>query len=101
LANSIAAFIELVLLLGYIRPRVGGLGGARTWTALGRSAVATAVMAAAVWAFLAFVPAGLSGGAILRGGIGVIVGGAVYALASLLVGADELRMVMRMVLQRA
>ena len=101
LANSIAAFIELVLLLGYIRPRVGGLGGARTWAALGKSGLATAVMAAAVWAFLAFAPAGLPGGAILRGGIGVIIGGAVYALASLLVGADELRMVMRMVLRRA
>jgi len=87
--------------LGYIRPRVGGLGGVRTWATLGKSGLAAAAMAAAVWAFLAFAPTGWPGGAILRGGIGVIIGGAVYALASLLVGADELRMVTRMVLRRA
>jgi putative peptidoglycan lipid II flippase len=101
LANSIAAFAEMALLLWFLRPRVSGLGSARTWTALGKSAFAAAVMAAAVWAFLAFAPAGLPGGAILRGGIGVVIGGAVYVLASLLVGADEVRTVTRMVLRRA
>ena len=101
LANSIAAFVEMTLLLWFLRPRVGGLGGARTWVALGKSGLAAAAMAAAVWAFLAFAPAGLPGGAILRGGIGVVIGGGVYALASFLVGADEVRMITRMVLRRA
>jgi len=100
LANSIAAFVEMALLLWFLRPRVGGLGGARTWVALGKATLAAAAMAAAVWAFLAFVPAGLPGGAILRGGIGVVLGGGVYALASFLVGADEVRMVTRMVLRK-
>ncbi len=100
LANSIAAFAEMSLLLWFLRPRVGGLGGARTWVALGKSGLAAAAMAAAVWAFLAFAPAGLPGGAILRSGIGVVIGGGVYALASFLVGADEVRMVTRMVLRR-
>ena len=58
LANSMAAFVEMVLLLWFIRPRVGGLGGARTWVALGKAGLAAAAMAAAVWAFLAFAPAG-------------------------------------------
>jgi putative peptidoglycan lipid II flippase len=97
LANSTAAFIELTLLLWFIRPRVGGLGGARTWAALGKATLSALAMAAAVWAFLVFAPVF---SAILRGVIGVIVGSAVYALASLLVGADEGQAVMRMVLRR-
>jgi putative peptidoglycan lipid II flippase len=97
LANSVAAFVELSLLLWFIRPRVGGLGGARTWAALGKATLSASTMAVTVWAFLGLAPAF---GAILRGVIGVIIGGAVYALASLLVGADEGRAVMRMVLRR-
>jgi len=96
LANSMAAYIELVLLMGFIRPRVGGLGGARTGLALGKAALAALVMSAAVWAFLEFAP--LSS-AILRGGIGVVTGGVVYAATSLLVGADEGKAVIRMVLR--
>ena len=98
LANSIAAYIELSLLLGFIRPRVGGLGGARTWAALGKVMIATLAMSAVVWAFLEFAP---MSSALLRGGIGVAIGGVVYAATSLLVGADEGKAVMRMVLRRA
>ena len=96
LANSMAAYIELVLLMGFIRPRVGGLGGARTGLALGKAALAALVMSAAVWAFLEFAP--LSS-AILRGGIGVVMGGVVYAATWFLVGADEGKAVIRMVLR--
>jgi len=97
LANSMAAFAEIVLLLVWIRPRVGGLGGARTWTALGKSTLSAAAMAGAVWTFLAFAPLT---GAIPRAGIGVVLGGAVYALISLLLGADEGRMAVRILLRR-
>ena len=97
LANSIAAYIELSLLLGLIRPRVGGLGGARTWAAVGRVTIATLAMSAAVWAFLEFGPAS---SALVRGSLGAAIGGVVYALASLFVGADEGRAVMRIVLRR-
>jgi putative peptidoglycan lipid II flippase len=96
LANSVAAYLELVLLMGFIRPRVGGLGGARTGSALGKAALAALVMSAAVWAFLEFAP--LSS-AILRGAIGVVTGGVVYAAMWLLVGADEGKAVIRMVLR--
>ena len=96
LANSVAAYLELVLLMGFIRPRVGGLGGARTGSALGKAALAALVMSAAVWAFLEFAP--LSS-AILRGAIGVVTGGVVYAATWLLVGADEGKAVIRMVLR--
>jgi len=98
LANSIAAFIEWGLLLWFLRPRVGGLGGVRTWVAVGKTFLSTVVMVAAVWAFLEFVPVS---GAILRAGIGAVIGGAVYALSSLLVGADEVQMVTRMIFKRA
>ena len=98
LANSLAAFAELALLLGFIRPRVQGLGGARTWTTLGKTVLAAAAMALAVWAVLEWMPVD---GAIVRAGIGVIIGGVVYALVSLVVGADELRTVARTVLRRS
>jgi putative peptidoglycan lipid II flippase len=98
LANSLAAFIELLLLTGFLRSRVGGLGGARTWAALGKAVLAALAMSAIVWAFLAFAPVS---SVILRGALGVVIGGVVYALASLLVGADEGRAVMRMMLRRA
>jgi putative peptidoglycan lipid II flippase len=98
MANSIAAYIELVLLMGFIRPRVGGLGGARTWLALVKAAVAALVMSAAVWAFLELAP---RSSAILRGGISIVIGAVVYAVTLLLVGADEGKAVIRMVLRRA
>jgi len=97
LANSIAAFVELALLLLLIRPRVGGLGGAKTWIALSKATLSALAMAVVVVSFLGFatVP-----GAILRAGIGVGIGGVVYTLALLLVGADEVRLVTRMILRR-
>jgi hypothetical protein len=63
---------------------------------LGKAALAALVMSGAVWAFLEFAP--LSS-AILRGGIGVVTGGVVYAATWLLVGADEEKAVIRMVLR--
>jgi putative peptidoglycan lipid II flippase len=98
LANSTAAFAEIALLLIWIRPRVGGLGGAKTWAALGKTILAATAMAAAVWMFLTLSPAM---NAILRAGIGVVGGGAMYATASLLLGADQARMVARMLLRKA
>jgi putative peptidoglycan lipid II flippase len=97
LANSIAAFVELALLLLLIRPRVGGLGGAKTWMALSKATLSALAMGVVVVSFLglATVP-----GAILRAGIGVGIGGVVYTLALLLVGADEVRLVTRMILRR-
>jgi putative peptidoglycan lipid II flippase len=98
MANSLAAYIELVLLMGFIRPRVGGLGGARTGSALGKAALAALVMSAAVWAFLEFAP---RSSAILRGGISIVIGAVVYAVTLLLVGVEEGKAVIRMVLRRA
>jgi putative peptidoglycan lipid II flippase len=97
MANSMAAYIELALLIGFICPRVGGLGGARTWSALGKAALATLVMSAAVWAFLEFAS---QSSAIMRGGISAVIGAVVYAVTLLLVGADEGKAMLRMVLRR-
>jgi putative peptidoglycan lipid II flippase len=98
LANSLAAFAELALLMGFIRPRMHGLGGTRTWMALGRTVFAATAMALAVRASLEWLPVN---GAIGRAGIGVIIGFVIYALISLFVGADELRMVAQTVLRRS
>jgi len=98
LANSIAAFTELALLLWFIRPRIGGLGGVRTWLALGKAVFSALAMAGAMWAFLALAPVS---NAILRGGIGAIIGSAAHILTALVIGADEIRTAMRMVLRRA
>jgi putative peptidoglycan lipid II flippase len=98
LANSIAAFVELGLLLWFLRPQVEGLGSARTWTAVGKIVLATMAMAAAVWAFLEFAPLT---SAILRAGIGIAMGGAVYAVSAFVLGIDVVRMVTRMALRRA
>ncbi|HET90294.1 MAG TPA: murein biosynthesis integral membrane protein MurJ, partial [Chloroflexi bacterium] len=48
LANSAATLVELALLLGLIRRRIGGLEGRRTLMALVKSGVAAAVMGAAL-----------------------------------------------------
>jgi putative peptidoglycan lipid II flippase len=98
LANSIAAFVELGLLVWFLRPRVVSLGGPPMWAALGKTFVSTAGMALAVWAFLAFAPVS---SAIARVGVGVVIGAAVYALLSLALGADEVRTVTRMILRKA
>jgi len=98
LANSIATSVELGLLLWFLRPRVGELGGVRTWAAVGKIALATLGMGIVVWTFLEFAPVS---SAILRGGIGILLGGGVYALLAFLIGVDELRSVTRIVLKRA
>jgi len=64
---------------------------------MGKAALAALVMSGVVWAFLEFAP--LSS-AILRGAIGVVTGGVVYVATWLLVGADEGKAVIRMVLRR-
>ncbi|MBN1889873.1 MAG: murein biosynthesis integral membrane protein MurJ [Thermoflexales bacterium] len=94
LANTIAAYLEMALLLALIRPRLGGLGGWRTAASSGKAGLASLAMGAAVWLFLA---ATSSLPSLVRGAGGVVVGAVVYGVAALLLGAEEVRLVLDMV----
>jgi putative peptidoglycan lipid II flippase len=96
-ANSLAAFLELGLLVWFLAPRVGGLGGWRTWVALGKVSAAAAMMAVAVWGVLVMAA---DASAMLRGGIAMVVGGVVFALVAWLFDVDEIRLARQFVLRR-
>jgi putative peptidoglycan lipid II flippase len=86
LANTIAAFTEMGLLLGFIWPRLGGLGGRREWYSAAKAVLASLAMGVAVWAFLAFAPLRAN---LMLAVCGVAVGAVVYGLVSLLLGTEE------------
>ena len=90
LSNSLATTVEMGVLLGLIRRRLGGLEGRRLARSLLRIGLATAVMGAAIW-MVATLLAG--GSAWLSGGLAVAAGVVVYGGSSLLLGAPEPRAV--------
>jgi len=90
LSNSLATTVEMGVLLGLIRRRLGGLEGRRLASSLLRIGLATAVMGAAIW-MVATLLAG--GSAWLSGGLAVAAGAVVYGGSSLLLGAPEPRAV--------
>jgi putative peptidoglycan lipid II flippase len=94
LANTLAAFAELVLLLWFIRPRLGGLGGWQSWQSVGKAVLASAAMGAAVWGFVALVPA--SSPWVLGAG-GILIGVVIYGVAAVLLGVSEIQTVWNMV----
>ncbi len=94
LANTLAAFAELVLLLWFIRSRLGGLGGWRVWQSVGKAGLASAAMGAAVWGFVAVVPAQSP---LILGAGGILTGVVIYGIAAVLLGAQELQAVWRLV----
>lgn len=92
LANTLATTLETLALLWLIGPRLAGLGGRRLLTTLGRGAVATLAMAAALAWFL-----GKWGDlpALIVAGGGILAGGLVYGVAAALLGRGELRQLLR------
>jgi putative peptidoglycan lipid II flippase len=90
LSNSLATTIEMAVLLGIIRRRLGGLEGARMVRSLlqiGLSAAVMGVVAGILAWLLADTSAWLSGG--LAAGAGIVV----YGGVSLIAGAPEPRSV--------
>jgi putative peptidoglycan lipid II flippase len=95
LSNSLATTVEAIVLLGLIRPRLGGLEGRRLTTLLARAGLSAALMGAALGALVWFLD---GSSAWLVGVLGIAVGLSVYGTASLLMGAPEPRMVWRSLL---
>lgn len=87
LGNSIATTAEVLVLMAILQRRWGSVEGRRILAALGRVALASAVMAGAVAAALAAAPSS----PLAQLAAGGLVGAAVYVLAGLLLGVQELR----------
>jgi len=97
LANSLATAIECLVLLLLMRRRLGGLRQEGAIRAGAASLGAAAAMAAALWAWVV-ASGGWSVYAVGLGG--VCVGGAVYWLAALVLGAPEAREMPSLLLRR-
>jgi putative peptidoglycan lipid II flippase len=97
LSNSLAVGLQVGLLLLAARRRLNGIEGQALVTSLGRTVVASAVMAASVVGFRALVP-GL--GSRLVGVGGLVVGGATYVVTATLLGSEELRQLPTLLLKR-
>jgi putative peptidoglycan lipid II flippase len=88
LANSIAVTLEMVVLLGLLRPLIGGLAEPGLGRAIAKMSLATGGMALALWLLLPFLPTTPSW---LGGVIGIIVGGLVYLGLAFVLGLDEIK----------
>jgi putative peptidoglycan lipid II flippase len=94
LANSLATTVEMVWLLLILRGRMKGMGGRELVISLGKISAAAALMGVAVAWF-----AGVTEGShVLLQAVGAMVlGGGVYLLASLVLGAKEVETMRRLV----
>jgi putative peptidoglycan lipid II flippase len=97
LANSLATALECLSLFVLLGRRVGGLDLVRLRRGLLATVVGTAVMASALIAWLGVTPAGPTW-LVGLGGVGL--GGAIYWLACLTLGAPEARQLPRLLLQK-
>lgn len=95
LANTLATTLEMVVLMAYMRRRLGGLDLARVLPGLARTAVATALLGASValWLSLGQPLAAGPYGAWLLGVGGVLIGGVVFAAAAVALRAPEIALV--------
>ena len=89
LSNTTAATIELVLLLILIRKRLGGLEDRRVLIGALKTALASIIMGAVVWAFLG---AAHNASVIVRAIGGAIIGVGVFAVAAWLLKVEELHL---------
>lgn len=107
LANSLAIALEVVILLFILRRRWQGLDGPVLLGTTLKSLIASAAMAAAIFALEALFSAAGFGQAglgkmelVIRIGALVTVGGAAYVGTALLLGMTEIRDVIRLLLRR-
>ena len=90
LANSLATFFEMCVLLFFIRRKISGLEGRHTLDGLFRALAAGALMSAALWAWLKWTQA-LPVWLIAIGG--VLVGVLVYMVGLILFRVPELQLI--------
>jgi putative peptidoglycan lipid II flippase len=93
LANSIAATLEMVALLLWLRPKMGGLSASGLAAPVVKSSSMTAGMVLAVLLVGRLWPAG--GSAWLEVMAGIAVGGGVYLALAYAVGLEEVRIIRR------
>ncbi|MCL4257503.1 MAG: murein biosynthesis integral membrane protein MurJ [Anaerolineales bacterium] len=91
LANSVATFIEMLVLLWLMRGRLGGLEEPRLLGGVGQSVLASLAMLAALWGWLATAAARPLW---LQAAGGIAIGLAVYAAAAWLLRVPELSSVL-------
>ncbi len=97
LANSLGAGLQVVLLLLIAHRRLGGIEGRALGAALARAGVAAVLMGAAVFGFQRSLP---GAGLLVNGAGGAAVGGAIYVLAIILLGSEEIRELPGLLLRR-
>ena len=97
LSNSLGAGLQVGVLLWVAQRRLGGLNGRALGASLARTALASALMGAAVVGFRALVP---DAGLLITSVGGLAVGAVTYVLAALLAGSQELRELPRLLFWR-
>jgi len=97
LANSLGAGLQVLLLLLIAHRRLGGIEGRALGAALARAGLASALMGAAVIGFQRSLP---GAGLLVSGAGGAVVGGAIYVLAVILLGGEEIRELPGLLLRR-
>jgi putative peptidoglycan lipid II flippase len=92
LANSIAVTLEMMAMLLFLRPLMGGVADPGLGRAIGKMSLAAAGMALGLWLLLPLLPANP---AWLGGVIGMIGGGLIYLGLAYVFGMDEVKTIWR------
>ncbi len=98
LSNSLGAGLQVMILLLVAQWRLGGIEGRALGASLARTGAASALMGGAVVVFCTLLP---DAGLLVTGTSGLAVGAATYALAALLLGSEEVREFLGLLLRRA
>lgn len=96
LANSVAALVQLGLLVAPVSAKIGGLEGRFILRQAARALAASLGMGLVLWGWLQLAPAQ----PLIAGGVGALVGLGSYYLLARLLGVDEVREMARLLLQR-
>jgi putative peptidoglycan lipid II flippase len=92
LANSLATFLEMIVLILIMRKRLNGLEGGSVWDAVLRSLIGVAVMGASIWGWMALMQ-GHSAAVTALGGL--VIGAVLYGLGLILLKVPEVGIAVR------
>jgi putative peptidoglycan lipid II flippase len=90
LANSLATFLEMAVLITLMRKKLNGLDGQRILTLVVKAGLAALGMSAALWGWLSLSP----GGSLVTTLGGVMLGGLVYIALLGILRVEELKNVL-------
>jgi putative peptidoglycan lipid II flippase len=97
LSNSLGACLQVVVLLLVAGRRLGGMGGRALGASLARTGAASALMGIVVATSVALLP---DAGLLVTGAGGLAVGTVTYVLTALLLGSEEVRELVGLLLRR-